>query len=300
MVKTGRELRTDERNPTDCEVELTWKLESGERVFENCRAIDITETGVAVECPESLPLLARVIVCAPAFQVAALAEVRHCTWRSSIYVVGLKFLARTTTAQDDPFAADHYELLRLSQGAEPEVVERVYRKLAKRFHPDNQETGDAETFLRISEAYRVLSSPPKRQKYDTDRAAERATPRFQFRATEFSAGVVGEQNRRLAILCLLYRKRTSNYEFPGLSLYDLEQLTGCTQGELGFSIWYNCEKGLARASDRDYCLTAEGVDFVEKKLAEGSGELLAIAAGSNPTHPSFVQMLTSAGTPAQS
>jgi hypothetical protein len=48
-------------------------------------------------------------------------------------------------------------------------------------------------------------------------------------------------------------------------------MTGCTQGELGFSIWYNCEKGFARSSDRDYCLTAEGVDFVEKKLAEDRG-----------------------------
>ena len=283
-------LRQEERNATDCVVELTWKSEHGEKLFGHCRAIDITENGVAVECPEALPVLSSVIIWAPTFHVAALAQVRHCTWQSSIYVLGLRFLARTTTVQSDPYAADHYELLRLSPGAEPEAVERVYRKLAKRFHPDNPETGDAETFLRIAEAYRVLSDPKKRCEYDSERVAGRNSPRFQFRSAEFFTGVLGEQNRRLAILCLLYRKRTSNYEFPGLSLYDLEQLTGCTQGELGFSIWYNCEKGLARASDRDYCLTAEGVDFVEKKLAEDRGELLAIAAGTTPANPSIVQM----------
>jgi DnaJ domain len=287
---TGKGLRQEERKATNCVVELRWKSESGEKLFEQCRAIDITENGVAVECPEALPLLSSVIVWAPSFHVAALAQVRHCTWRSSIYVIGLRFLARTTTAQSDPYAADHYELLRLSPGADPEAVERVYKKLAKRFHPDNAETGDAEAFLRIAEAYRVLSNPQKRCQYDAERLAGNTIPRFQFRSAEFFSGVLGEQNRRLAILCLLYRKRTSNYEFPGLSLCDLEELTGCTQGELGFSIWYNCEKGLARASDRDYCLTAEGVDFVEKKLAEDRGELLAIASGTTPAHPSIAQM----------
>ena len=289
----GASARQEERNLTDCTVELTWKSDEGEKLFGQCRAIDITENGVAVECPEKLPLLANVIIWAPRFHVAALAQVRHCTWQSSIYILGLRFLARTTTLQNDPYAADHYELLRLSPGAEQEQVERVYRKLARRFHPDNPETGDAETFLRIAEAYRVLSDPRKRVEYDSDRIATRSSPRFQFRSAEFFTGVLGEQNRRLAILCLLYRKRTSNYEFPGLSMFELEQMTGCTQGELGFSLWYNCEKGLARANDRDYCLTAEGVDFVEKKLAEDRGELLAIAAGSTPTNPSIVHMFTS-------
>jgi hypothetical protein len=296
---TAGSQRQEERNATDCVVELTWKSEQGEKLFGQCRALDITENGVAVECPEAIPLLASVIIWAPSFHVAALAQVRHCTWQKSIYVLGLRFLARTTTVQSDPYAADHYELLRLSPGAEAETIERVYKKLAKRFHPDNPETGDAETFLRIAEAYRVLSDPNKRTAYDADRVATRTSPRFQFRSAEFFSGVLGEQNRRLAILCLLYRKRTSNYEFPGLSLFDLEQLTGCTQGELGFSIWYNCEKGFARASDRDYCLTAEGVDFVEKKLSEDRGELLAIAAGTNPTHPSMAQVFAGAAvTPA--
>jgi hypothetical protein len=286
-------LRVEVRKPTDCDVELTWKSEQGEKQFGHCRATDITEGGVAVECPEALPLMASVIVTVPRFHVAALAQVRHCTWQRSIYVLGLRFLARTTTVQSDPYAADHYELLRLSPGVDAETIERVYRKLAKRFHPDNPETGDAETFLRIAEAHRVLSDPQKRLKYDAERIAVRASPRFQFRSAEFFSGVLGEQNRRLAILCLLYRKGTSNYEFPGLSLFDLEQMTGCTQGELGFSLWYNCEKGFARATDRDYCLTAEGVDFVEQKLAEDRGEFRAIAAGNTPpAMVSIAQMFT--------
>jgi hypothetical protein len=278
--------RAAERRPTDCNVELTWKTHSGEKLFEQCRALDLSETGVAIECPESIPPMSNVIVWAPAFQVAALAQVRHCTWRDSIYVLGLHFIARTTTVQHDPCAPDHYEILRLSPKADDETIERVFKTLALRFHPDNQRTGDAETFLRINEAYRVLSNPQRRAAYDCEREVNRATPRFQLRSPEFFNGIVGEQNRRLATLCLLYRKRTSNYEFPGHSLLELEQLTACTREELGFSLWYLCEKGLCRVSDcAEYTLTAEGVDFVETKLMEDRPDLRAIAAFHRPDTP---------------
>ena len=61
---------------------------------------------------------------------------------------------------------DHYEALQLSQNANVETVERVYRLLAKRYHPDNQATGDTERFAAVQEAYEVLSNPQLRAKYD--------------------------------------------------------------------------------------------------------------------------------------
>jgi hypothetical protein len=87
----GKSNRQEERNAADCVVELTWKSEFGEKLFEHCRAMDTTENGVAVECPEALPLMSNVIIRAPVFQVAAMAQVRHCTWQESIYMLGLKF-----------------------------------------------------------------------------------------------------------------------------------------------------------------------------------------------------------------
>ncbi len=84
----GKSNRLEERNPADCIVELTWKSDFGEKLFEHCRAIDITENGVAVECPEALPLMSNVIIWAPVFQVAALAQVRHCTWQGKHLCAG--------------------------------------------------------------------------------------------------------------------------------------------------------------------------------------------------------------------
>jgi hypothetical protein len=271
--------RRQERKATDCTVELTWKSDTHQQSFEKCRAVDLSAGGVAIECPEAIPLSANVIIWAPAFQVAALAQVRHCSWKQTIYVLGLRFVAKTTTVEEDPCAPDHYEILRLNPFADRDTVERVYRTLAKRFHPDNQKTGDAEAFLRISEAYRVLADPTKRQKYDTERESNKKSPRFQLASPEFFWGIVGEQNRRLAILCLLYRKRTSNWEAPGMTLLELEALTGCTREELGFTLWYLCEHRLAKAGDSmEYCVTAEGVDYVENKIPENRSDLRALAA----------------------
>src|SRR5262245_36201572 len=66
---------------------------------------------------------------------------------------------------ETPFA-DHYEALQLSPNATADTVERVYRMLAKRFHPDNQDTGDAERFAEVQEAYELLSDAAKRAAYD--------------------------------------------------------------------------------------------------------------------------------------
>ena len=37
---------------------------------------------------------------------------------------------------------DYYEILQVSDSAEPETINRVYRIFAQRYHPDNQETGN--------------------------------------------------------------------------------------------------------------------------------------------------------------
>ena len=54
-----------------------------------------------------------------------------------------------------PFV-DFYEILQLSPNASAETLERVYRLLAKRYHPDNQLTGDAEKFSELQQAFETL------------------------------------------------------------------------------------------------------------------------------------------------
>src|SRR5690242_8689055 len=135
-------------------------------------------------------------------------------------------------------SADYYEILRIDSRADGDTIERVYGMLADRFHPDNPSTGDPETFLRLREAYETLSNPARRAKYNVLLESTGGPARFWLRGNQFFDGVRGGQNRRLAVLCLLYRKRISAYESPGLSILELEQMTGCTHEEVTSALWY--------------------------------------------------------------
>lgn len=270
--------RAQLRKPTDCPIEVTWRDESGEKRQEVYKALDLSETGLGLEMPAPLSLSTHVIIRAAEFEVAALARVVHCSWRRTAYVVGLKFVSRTSTSTVDRLGPDHYEILRLGPQADFETIERVYRTLARRYHPDNDKTGDAEIFLRIAEAHRILSDPKQRERYDQQRNSSHGLVRFELSSRDFFAGLKGEQNRRLAVLCLLYRKRATDPETPGLTMLDLECLSGFTREELGFGLWYLNEKGLVKSGDdTKYRITADGVDMVETRIEERS-DLRAIAS----------------------
>ena len=70
-----------------------------------------------------------------------------------------------------------YELLEVSEKASKEIIERAYKILAKRYHPDLQEEKDKkqaeEKMKQINEAYTILIDDEKRKAYDIELNAKR-------------------------------------------------------------------------------------------------------------------------------
>lgn len=63
-----------------------------------------------------------------------------------------------------------YDRLEVSRKASPEIIDKAYKTLAKKYHPDLQ-TGEnkaiaEEKMKKINEAYSVLSDAQKRKEYD--------------------------------------------------------------------------------------------------------------------------------------
>jgi molecular chaperone DnaJ len=75
-------------------------------------------------------------------------------------------------ASQDWLEKDFYKILGVSKDVPDAELKKVYRKLAKEFHPDRNPGNDkAEAkFKDISEAYDVLSDPAQRKEYDAVRA----------------------------------------------------------------------------------------------------------------------------------
>jgi hypothetical protein len=162
---------------------------------------------------------------------------------------------------------DYYELLQISPNAEPETVHRVYKMLAQRYHPDNPETGDTERFVLLNQAFDTLSSAELRSSYDALYQDHRAKPIELFETKDFTIGVDGEANRRMGILCLLYTRRRSDPDDPGISLLEFESIMSFPREHLLFTMWYLKERNLLEMDHAsDYVITGNGVDYVEANL----------------------------------
>ena len=163
---------------------------------------------------------------------------------------------------------NYYEFLQISPHAEPDTIHRVYRFLAARFHPDNPESGDADKFFLLRQAYEVLSNPARRAKYDAVCEKDALQPDPLSDSIDFMDNIEGELNRRLAVLALLYIRRRTSPGHPEVSLAEVELRMGFPRDYLEFTTWYLQKKDyITRADNSAFTLTAEGVDFVETQRA---------------------------------
>ena len=166
-------------------------------------------------------------------------------------------------SDDQPL--DCYETLQISPHADPDTIHRVFRLLAQRYHPDNQDTGDAARFRKLHDAYTILRDAEKRAQYDTKYEALRQQ-RWRFVSTGPPAqnDFEMEQELRCTLLEILYSRRRVDPGNPGLSNWDLAEMMGRPREHLEFTIWYLASTKLIMRDDQSKLqITAAGVDYIE-------------------------------------
>jgi len=176
---------------------------------------------------------------------------------------------------------DYYEDLQVSSNADIETIERVYRLLAKRYHPDNSGSGNTEKFARITEAYKVLIDPEKRAAFDVKYEKEQSRQLKKLSDASCSEGYEADRRIRHLILSILYLEIRKEPSDPGIGLWQLEKLIGWPEKILEFHTWYLKEKNWIKATDTGgYSITANGVDIVEEnELILGKDRLITYNDG---------------------
>jgi curved DNA-binding protein CbpA len=179
---------------------------------------------------------------------------------------------------------DYYEDLQVSPRADRETIERVFRHLAKRYHPDNRDSGDTETFSRIVEAYRVLTDPEERARYDLMYEQVKAAQWRIFDQETTHSEIAADARIRDAILALLYVARRNDCANPGIGAVELERVLGCPESLMAFHIWYLKEQGLLKRNESGmYAITALGVDRVLENGGPEKPTTNLISAGDSMT-----------------
>lgn len=86
---------------------------------------------------------------------------------------------------------DHYRILNVTRDADPSVIEKAYKALSLRHHPDlvapEHRRSATEAMQRLNEAYRVLRDPVLRRAYDSTLSPESGSAWDEF----WSKGLLG-------------------------------------------------------------------------------------------------------------
>jgi hypothetical protein len=160
---------------------------------------------------------------------------------------------------------DYYELLQVSPNADEDSIHRVFRHLAKKYHPDTANTGDAERFHLLVEAHRKLTDAEARAAYDV-KYQEYWERKWKMTAEASDRqGFTDDEILRERLLSLFYVQRRRNMRKPGIGEVELARLVDSPLEILEFHVWYLREKGWIERTDNGlFVITALGVDQVEQ------------------------------------
>jgi len=169
---------------------------------------------------------------------------------------------------------DHYSVLGVTPASEDVVIRAAYRALMRRYHPDADASAEAaERAREINEAYRVLSEPEIRARYDDD-LKQQSPLRFD---PEFRPGPPERKRSRIAPMAAIgfaavaagmvaFAVSPSLRDFGQLPSSDVERGAPETQAAV-------LPAQSATKAPTDHCADPSAADLVKTELFRRAADL---------------------------
>jgi curved DNA-binding protein CbpA len=159
---------------------------------------------------------------------------------------------------------DHYKVLGIDPKSNLDTIHQAYGKLAEKYHPRNDKTGDQGMFDAVNLAYEILCDSGLREAFDKLKGVGEDKTEFKFSGLDFFAALGHETALRAALLCILYDRRRLKPSMPSLSMRRIENMLETTEEGLSFALWYLKQRNLVASDDKsNLMITVEGMDYLE-------------------------------------
>lgn len=143
---------------------------------------------------------------------------------------------------------NYYEILQIDKNASPEIIEKAYKTLAKKYHPDLQDEAHKkeaeEKFKIINEAYQTLSNPQLKASYDQNMIDNNISQEQYEEMYKQNQILKNELNN-------LHRQQTNQHSNPNNNMYNNVNSTQDTP-EKRYKRDLEYEKQLERARQQAY------------------------------------------------
>ena len=161
---------------------------------------------------------------------------------------------------------DYYKIMGVRPDIGTEELNRRFHRLAKRFHPDNPQTGNRERFDLLVEAHNLLNDSAKRTQYDILHKQIVGTTEA-YPADRNGNDTVGQDvDIQTRLLSVFYNRRRHNIRDPGVPEMELERIFGCKIENLEFHLWYlKAKRWVERLENGMLSITVEGIDHVNSE-----------------------------------
>lgn len=120
---------------------------------------------------------------------------------------------------------NYYEILEVSPNASKEIIDKAYKTLAKKYHPDanseDKKQWAEEKFKKINEAYEVISNEEKREEYDRELKRQEEQQLIEHEDLKIKYEKLYEQNQILRNeLANLSSNHSNNVGVPNNNVYN--------------------------------------------------------------------------------